>query len=217
MGLIKSFKNEVINFVRMITPSKTNKFFEELDPESSRHMVGYLLAFGVPLFIGYFMNLYYKAGFDSESTCQINSAIESAFVTYLVLVFLPIAAGAIISLFGKGLTGREVEPEEIISIIAYPLSVVLLTGLFRAHILTIVLHYLGIGYGLYLLYVAINARFGFDKSLIIFIFFLVVSSFLLMVMFWIGLSIINLIAKALNWFGIPRNEAPIRIIPPWCY
>lgn len=210
-------KEGVSDFFMLLNPYKVGEFFGRMEAKSGSYMFKYLAFFGMSLFFGYYLNLVYKLGFESESTCSSSSSFESAFIIYLSLLIMPFMAGSIISLFSKNLVGKDVETNEIVSIIGYPLSVILLTGIFKAHVQTIILHYLGIGYGLYLLYNSINARFGFDKALIIFVFYLVVNSLILMIMFWSGITVVNLFVDVLRFLGISSSDIPITRISPWCY
>lgn len=217
MSLIEAIKEGIRNFFRLLDPYKASDFFKNMEIKPANYTLKYLAVAGLFLFAGYYLNLVYKMGFESESTCSPSSSAESAFITYISLIVIPLIAGSIISLFGKSLVGKDLETNEVVLIIGYPLSFIMVSGLFKVHVLTIILHYLGIGYGLYLLYTAINARFGFDKALIVFVFFVMVSSLMLMITFWFGINFVNLLVDALVWLGIPSSDLPITRISPWCY
>lgn len=217
MGLIEAIKEGINNFFRLLNPYGVNDFFEKMEIKSANYTLKYLAVVGLFFFAGHYLNLVYKIGFESESTCSPSSSAESAFVTYISLIIMPVIAGSILSLFGKSLVGRDLETNEIVSIIGHPVSIIMFSGIFKAHVLTIILHYFGIGYGLYLLYSAVNARFGFDKALIVFVFFVVVTSLMLMIVFWFGITFVNLFVDVLGWFGIPSSDIPLTRISPWCY
>ena len=212
MALFATIRLEIGNFFKLLNPSKANEFFGKMGVRSVGYMSNYLIVSGLFLFVGYSLNLYYKAGF-AEIKCPLIASIESAFITCITLILSTIISGFIISLFGKGLVGRDMEPDEAVSVIGYPMIFILISGIFRAHIMTIILHYMFIAYSMYLLYTAISARFGFERALVHFIFILIIISLVVMILFWMGISFLNFLV----WIGLPSIGIPISHIPPWCH
>lgn len=214
---MSAINDEIRNLTKLLNPYKANEFFEHMEIKSVGYMMRYLLVPALFLSLGYALNLYYKAGFESEIKCSLYSSIESALLASIVLIAMVPIASAIISLFSKNLTDRDVSTEEIASIIGYCLGVVMFTGIFRAHVYTIILHYLGIGYGMYLLYTAVSARFGFDKAITVLLFFLIIILMLIMVMSWSLNTFINIVVDVIEFFGGYMSDIPIRKIQPWCF
>ena len=213
MALFATIKEEIGNLFKLLNPSKANEFFEKMKVRPMGYMLNYLIVSGLFLFVGYSLNIYYKAGFEAEIKCPLIASIESAFITCITLILSTLISGFIISLFGKGLVGRDMEPDEAVSIIGYPMIFILISGIFRAHIMTIILHYMFIAYSMYLLYTAISARFGFERALVHFIFILIIISLVVMILFWMGTSFLNFLV----WIGLPSIGIPISHIPPWCH
>jgi len=213
MALFAAIRLEIVNLFKLLNPSKANEFFEKMGVRPVGYMLNYLIVSGLFLFVGYSLNLYYKAGFEAEIKCPLIASIESAFITSITLILSTIISGFIISLFGKGLVGRDMEFNEAVSVIGYPMIFILISGIFRAHIMTIILHYMFIAYSMYLLYTAISARFGFERALVHFIFILIVISLVVMILFWTGTSFLNFLV----WIGLPSIGIPISHIPPWCH
>lgn len=216
MAFLATIKEEINSLFKLLNPYKAAEFFKDMKIRSVKYMLAYLMFMGLFLFTGYFLNIHYKLGFGEEPVCSFAVSIESAFLSYITLVLLPILAGFLISFFGKSLTGKDTKADEIISIIGYSMLFILFSGLFRMHIVTIILHYIAIAYGIYLLYVAINARFGFDRAAICFVFFLIVIALMFMILFSINSALSNL----LIWFVVDllhMKELPLETIKPWCH
>ncbi len=208
MALFTTIKEEINNLSKLLNPYKANDFLEKMEVKSVSYMFRYLIFMGLFLFAGYSLNLYYKTGFEAEIRCSLIASLESAFVTYIVLVFSSVIAGYIISAFGKSLVGRDIDANETVSVIGYPLAIILFSGIFRAHLMTIVLYYILIVYGVYLLYAAIRARFGFERSLICFMFFLIVISLVIMILFQVCITLLGVLSDV----GLP-----LRPIPSGCH
>ncbi len=214
MTFFKAVKEELGNLIKLLNPYEANKFFDEMQVKSANYILAYLIFIGSFLFAGYYLNFYYKAGFEAEIRCSFITSLESAFLTYITIALIPSVAGSIISLFGKNLAGRDITSDEIISMIGYSTVLILASGIFRAHIITSILHYISIAYGIYLLYVAISVRFGFDRAILCFLFFLIIISIVLMSLSLTGNTMLNLLV----WIGQTITpESPLRQIPPWCH
>jgi len=213
MALFAAIKEEIGNLSKLLNPYKANEFFEKMELKPTGYMLKYLMFTGLFLFAGYLLNIYYKAGFEAEIKCPLIASLESAFITYITLVLSPFIVGFFISLFGRSLVGRDIETNEAVSIIVYPMVIGLASGIFRAHIITIVLHYICIAYTVYLLYTAISARFGFERAVVYFVFFLIIISLTMMILFWVSISFLNF----LIWIGLPSIGIPLTRIPPWCH
>ena len=210
-------KNGLGRIMGLLNPYTAEDFFKSMRIPSLGSMITYLAISGVFLFIGYFTNLYYKSGFEASTRCSMEASLESALISVVTLIITPLVASLILSIFGKSLTGRNLETEEIMALFGYPLCIVMLSGIFRAHVLTLIVHYIGMGYGLYLLYVAVGARMGFDKSFTVLMFFILVFSVVLMVVSWMGFFFVNLIAGIVSFIlDVPSSESFIKKIPVWC-
>jgi len=215
MSFISPIFDEVNSIVDLI--SAPSKFFEEVQTKPLGYMIRYLFIAAVPFFIGYVLNLYLKAGFpETEFKCSELAAIESALITILTLILTVPTASLLISLISKGLLEKRVSPSEISTLIGYPMAVVLLSGILRAHVYTVFLHYAGVGYALYLLYSGLSVKYGFDKALMNFIVFLVTIIIVLMIVAGAFLSTFNIILAIANMTGL-NSVIPITSIPNYCY
>jgi hypothetical protein len=208
MELFAAIKEEVGNLLKLLNPYRVSEFFRNMEIRSVSYMFKYLSFMSLFLFTGYFLNLRYKTGFEPEINCSDIPSIESAFITCVVLVLSTITAGYVISAASKGLVGRFVKADEMVSIMGYSMAVILFGGIFRAHLMTIVLYYAAIAYGIYLLYAGIRARFGFDKAIVCFLFSMIVISLAIIAIFQIFIALIGLL------MGI---GVPLRLVPAWCY
>jgi hypothetical protein len=215
MSIMSILDDEVSNISALIfNPSK---FFEEMQTKPSGYMLRYLFIASIPFFVGYFLNLYFKAGFpETEFKCSEAAAAESAIISVLTLVLTVPIASLFLSLISKNLLEKRVGSDEIATLIGYPIAVVLLSGILRAHVYTVFLHYGGIGYGVYLLYSGISIRFGFDKALMNFLVFLVVMSLVLMVLAGALISTFSIILAISDLIGL-SSVIPIISIPNYCY
>jgi hypothetical protein len=215
MSLISTLDDEVSNISALIfNPSK---FFEEMQTKSSSYMMRYLFIASIPLFVGYFLNLYFKAGFpETEFKCSEAAAVESAIISVLTLVLTVPTASLLLSLISKNLFEKRVGADEIATLIGYPMAIVLLSGILRAHVYTVFLHYGGIGYGVYLLYSGISVRYGFDKALMNFIVFLLAMSLVLIIIAGALISTFSIILAISDLIGL-SSIIPIINIPSYCY
>lgn len=215
MGLLSAIDDELNNIFSLIfAPSR---FFEEMQSKPSGYMLRYLFLAAIPLFLGYFLNLYYKAGFPvTEFKCSEMAATESAIITALTLTLMVPTASLLLSMISKNLLERKVSADEISTLIGYPVAVILLSGILRAHVYTVFLHYAGIGYAIYLLYTGISARYGFEKALMNFMVFVVALSLVLIVLAGALISTFSIILSVVDMTGL-SSTIPLVGIPGYCY
>lgn len=215
MSFLSAMDDELSNISALVF--SPNKFFEEIETKPSGYMIKYLFIAAIPFIIGYVLNLYLKAGFpETEFKCSQMAAIESAVITSLTLVLTVPTASMLISLISKGLFERKVSQNEITTLIGYPMVIILLSGILRAHVYTVFIHYAGVGYALYLLYTGLCAKYGFDKALMNFMVFLVVLVIVLMVIAGALFSTFNIILAIANITNL-SSIIPITSIPNYCY
>jgi hypothetical protein len=215
MSFLSAIGDELRNVFSLIF--SPNKFFEDVETKSLGYMLKYLFFAAVPFVLGYFLNLYVKAGFPvTEFKCSEMAALESSLITALSLVLVVPTVSMALSMVSKGLFERRVSPSEICTLIGYPMAVVLLSGILRAHVYTVFLHYAGVGYALYVMYTGLSVKYGFDKALMNFIVFLIAIVLVLMVIAGAVLSTFTILLAVANMTDL-TSIIPIVSIPGYCY
>ncbi|HEX55391.1 MAG: hypothetical protein DRO94_00025 [Candidatus Altiarchaeales archaeon] len=199
-----AIKQDLRNIVKILNPYTFSEFFKNMKENSRRHMLIYMLILGTFTFIGYFLNLWKLVGLSgfwlairetlwgSEPACDIVSSFKSALLYYLTFIFTPFFAGHTFHFFSRGLIGRDVSREEGVTLFAYISTPLLISGIFRIISETRILHLISAGISVYMLYAAINSRYGFERSFLAFGFMMIIVFILSMLIFGILSAILSI-------------------------
>ncbi len=147
-----------------------------------------LFLLGLSVFLGYSI---YSAYF-SPVRYTILTSIKIGYVYWMVSVFVPAIAASVLHSVGERLIGRVIGSEEANAVATYSMTPALMGGIFRLFIETTILHYLVMAYSIYILYVGIENRFGFDRTIHCFIVLMLTSSIAGMLLFQLSVIVLGI-------------------------
>lgn len=177
MTIIKSIKEDLINLKQIINPNNLENFFANLRIYPTNRMAAYNLILGLFTFSGYFFGIRYYA----PITYSFETSFKVALLYYLGAVSIPLTLGYLLHLFSGKLIHKSVGVREGITIASYSVSIGLIGGIFRIFTETWILQIILIVYSIYAFYMAIKTRFGFENAISSFLFLLISTSIVVMI------------------------------------
>jgi hypothetical protein len=150
----------------------------------------YLFIIAIPLFIGYF--LFFKQ--FQVVPLPMADSLKLAAMYYITAALLPMVMGYILYLFDVRLVGARLTHNEALTLFTYALTPGILSGIFKTSPFTMLLHIIGMMYTIYLIYSALETRYGQERS--------VMTSFVFLVLSGIFAALVIMVALKMV-FGIP--------------
>lgn len=192
MKIILPVKEDISNLKQLINPGNAEAFFANLKTYPTKQMMVHNLILGLFTFSGFFLGL----GYYSPIKYSFVTSFKLAFLYYIVAVSLPIILGYLLHLFSEKLVNKKIKTDEGITIASYSASIGLISGIFRTFTETWVLHIILMAYSIYLFYIAIKTRFGFEKAISNFLFLMTLAFIAAMIL----LKIIAVVLGIQNFY-----------------
>ncbi len=192
MKIIQYAKEDLNNLKQLISPNNAESFFANLKIYPGKQMTVHNLILGLFIFSGYFLGL----GYYSPIKYSFVTSFKIAFLYYIVAVSIPTILGYLLHLFSEKLVNKKVKTDEGITIASYSAGIGLISGIFRTFTETWVLHIILMAYSIYLFYIAIKTRFGFEKAIFNFLFLMTLTFIAAMIL----LKIIAVILGIQNFY-----------------
>lgn len=188
MTIIQSINEDLVNLKQLTNPVNAERFFANLKIYPRKQMISHNIILGLFTLFGYLFGL----GYYSSVKYSFTTSFKLAFLYYIVVVSIPLILGYLLHLFSEKLINKKVEANEGVTIASYSASIGLISGIFRIFTETWVLHIILVVYSIYLFYIAIKARFGFEKAISSFLFLLALTFIAAMILLKIGAVILGI-------------------------
>ena len=198
---IPKFPGKIIGRIKsvltLLSPSSIEPFFKDMKPGHVIYTPLYILIMGLFTFGGHFISYGHYLSFVNYSGMRYSyeMSIKLALVYYATAISIIFVMGFAFQLL-RFIDSRFQNKNETlmggIAIAANAMSIGIIGGIFKAIPQTAVVQMLLITYSIYILYTAIKARYGFEDSLSVFLFVLVIGSISGIIIFRLGVTILGI-------------------------
>jgi membrane associated rhomboid family serine protease len=176
----------VIDGLSLVNPQNVKSVFAEMRPLPTGFLRLYLFIIPIPLFIGYF--LFFKQ--FQLIPLPLADSLKLAFMYYATAAILPAVMAYLLYLFDVRLVRARVPHNEALTLFTYALTPGILSGIFKTSAFTMLLHIIGMMYSIYLIYSALETRYGQERSVMISFIFLVLSGMFSALLLMVALKMV---------------------------
>ena len=153
----------ILESLSLINPGNVSSVFKDVKPMPTGFLRLYLFIIALPIFIGYF--LYFN--YFQILTWSFENSFKVALRYYITAAVLPMIMAYVLYLFDERLVKVKVTQEEALTLFTYAMTPALLSGIFKTSSFTFIVHILAIMYSVYLVYAALETRYGEDRSVVL--------------------------------------------------
>jgi hypothetical protein len=161
----------LIDGISLVNWNNAKTIFSEMKSLPTGFLRLYLFIITIPLFIGYFL---YFNQFQTPQLAMLDS-LKLAAMYYVIAALLPLVMAYLLYLFDVRLVGARVPHNEALTLFTLALTPGILSGIFKTHPWTMIVHMFGLMYSIYLIHTALETRYGQERSVMTSFIFLVLS------------------------------------------
>jgi hypothetical protein len=176
----------VIDGISLVNPQNVKSVFTEMNPLPTGFLRLFLFIIATPLLLGYF--LFFEQ--FQAITLPLADSLKIALMYYITVALLPMVMAYLLYLFDIRLVRAKVSHNEALTLFTYALTPGILSGIFKTSPYTMLLHLGGMMYSIYLIYSALETRYGQERSIMVSFVFLVLSGMFSALLIMVALKIV---------------------------